>query len=111
MQALSLRVFSFEQTAQAPTCQTFHRLGVAPVRQPRQEVAHLAAACEAFRPSCRQLHKSVFGGLQNESRNDFDYRPDCVLAWWRRLVLGAWARLMRPVLERKKPLWSGSWHE
>jgi hypothetical protein len=33
------------------------------------------------------------GELQNESRNDFDYRPGCVLAWWRRLVLGARARL------------------
>ena len=59
MQPLSLNVFFIEQTAQASTCQTFHRLGVAQVRQPRQEVAHLAAACEAFRPSCRQLHKSV----------------------------------------------------
>jgi hypothetical protein len=28
---------------------------------------------------------------------NFDYRSDCVLAWWRRLVL-ARARLTRPVL-------------
>jgi hypothetical protein len=27
----------------------------------------------------------------NESGNDFDYRPDCVLAWWRRLVLAGGA--------------------
>src|ERR1035437_8585702 len=37
----------------------------------------------------------------NESRNDFGYRPGCVFTWWRRLVLGARARLTRPVLEWK----------
>jgi hypothetical protein len=40
---------------------------------------------------------SDFGELQNEYRNAFDYRRGCVLAGWRRLVLGAWARLTRPV--------------
>lgn len=46
---------------------------------------------------------SVLEDFNNESRNDFDYRPDCVLAGWRRLVLGAWSRLTRPVLEIAAP--------
>jgi hypothetical protein len=31
---------------------------------PRQEVAHIATACQAFRPGCRQPRKSVPGELQ-----------------------------------------------
>jgi hypothetical protein len=100
MQTLSLSVFFFEQTAQASTCQTFQRPGVTQVRC-RAKKWRTAAACQAFRPDCRQPYKSALGELHNESRNDFDYRPGCVFAWWRRLVLGARARLTRPVLERK----------
>lgn len=40
--------------------------------------------------ACRPL-----GEHHNESRNDFDYPPGCVFAWWRRLVLGARARVTK----------------
>ena len=39
------------------------------------------------------------GELQNEYRNGSSYRPGSVLAWWRRLVLGPWARLTRLALK------------
>src|ERR1035438_8531631 len=57
-----------------------------------------AAACEAFRPGRRRPLSQLSGGLQNESRNGFDYRPRRVFVWWRRLVLGTRARLTRSVL-------------
>jgi hypothetical protein len=48
----------------------------------RREVGHIAAAYRVFRPGCRrQPYQSALGGFRNESRNDSDYRPDCVLAW------------------------------
>ena len=41
----------------------------------------------------RRAVRLLLGELQYEPRNDSRYRPDCVLAWWRRLVLAARARL------------------
>jgi len=38
----------FEQTARASACQTFQRLGVTQVRVPCQDVAYIAAGCQAF---------------------------------------------------------------
>jgi hypothetical protein len=37
--------------------------------------------------------QTLIGELQYEPGNDSDCRRDCVLAWWRRLVLAARARL------------------
>lgn len=45
--------------------------------------------------------ETFLGELQYEPRNDSDHRRDCVLPWWRRLVLAARARLTRPVLKRR----------
>jgi hypothetical protein len=96
------RVFFFEQTAQASTCQTFERPRVYAGLVLRQEVAHIAAAFQALRTGCRQPDNSgLEGELQNEYRNDFNYRPGCVPAWWRRLVLGTRTRLTQPVLQSR----------
>src|ERR1017187_9363940 len=99
-------MFFFEQTAQASTCHTLQRprgyAGSGATR--REEVSHIVAAFQAFLTGCqpdKSALKILKGELQNEYRNDSDYRPGCVPAWWRRLVLGTRARLTRPVLEQK----------
>src|ERR1039457_3180554 len=82
----------------------FKDLGVTQVLVLREEVSHIVDAFQAFLTGCqpdKSAPKIFKGELQNEYRNDSDYRPGCVPAWWRRLVLGTRARLTRPVLEQK----------
>jgi hypothetical protein len=98
MQPLSLNVCFFEQTAQSRPVRLRNDQDYAgPV--PHLEVARIAAVCQAFVQAAAYLYKSTLGGLQNESRNDFDYRFGGVLVGWRRLVLGARARLTQAVPE------------
>ena len=95
-------VFFFAQTALASTCQTLEGSRVYAGLVLRQEVAHITVVFQALRIGCRQPDKSALEGeLQNEYRNDFNYRRGSVFTWWRRLVLGTRARLTRPVLEQK----------
>src|ERR1019366_466376 len=93
---LKLSVFSFEQTSQFLRCEIFRETGVTQVSGTTTRRGTTSRRFSKFSSDFRHLisHRRS----RYESRNDFDYRRDCVLAWWRRLVLGTRARLTRLVL-------------
>jgi hypothetical protein len=86
-------VVFFDQNAQPRPVRIFNALGYADAYYARSRDDRDGSSSL---PSSLSL---TSWRISNESRNNFNYRGDCVFAWRGRMVL-AWARLTKPFARR-----------